>query len=322
MVGYLIRRLFQSLLVLLAVSFVCFAIFQYLGDPILANYNVQELTDQRRDEIEKELGLNRPFPLQYAAWLAKAVQGDFGVSFRSRRSVTEVVIERIPATLELATLSLVFGTLVGLWLGVWSSIRRRSIVAKACSVLSLLGISTPTFLIGLLLILSFSVTWGLLPAFGRGNTVNVFGWRTNFLSLDGWTHLILPVLTMSAFQVGVVLRLTRSGMLEVLSSDYVRTAWSKGLDSASVFLRHALRNALIPVITFLGLSYGELIAFSIVTEQVFQWPGLGMLLLDSVFKNDQPVVVAYILFASTTILLLNLIVDLIYLYIDPRIRYA
>ncbi|HED04131.1 MAG TPA: ABC transporter permease [Candidatus Fraserbacteria bacterium] len=322
MAGYLLRRLLQSVVVLFSVSLISFVIFQYLGDPIRTNYNPQELTRQRVVQLRRELGLDQPFYLQYAHWLERALHGDFGLSYRQRLPVMQLILERAPATLELATLALFSGTLLGLLLGIWSALHPRSLSAKSAIVTSLLGISTPTFVVGLLLILLFSVSWHWLPPFGRGTTVSLGAWRSGLFTLSGWQHLIMPVITLGLFQVGVMARLTRSGMLEVLAQDYVRTAWAKGLSSTQVVGKHALRNVLIPVITVLGMSYGELIAFSIVTESIFQWPGLGNLLLHAVFSSDQPIVVAYIVLTSLLILSLNLVVDLLYVALNPRIRYG
>lgn len=321
MVSYLFRRVLQGCIVLLCVSFICFAIFQYLGDPIRSNYNVQELTAERVEQIKKQLGLDQPFHVQYVRWLSRVLHGEFGLSYRQRLPVLPLILERAPATLELATLSMILGVLFGMVLGVWSSLRPRSWAAKGTSVISLLGISTPTFVVGLLLILAFSVTLHWLPSFGRGETVALGSWKTGLLTWSGWEHLLMPVITLGAFQVGVMLRLTHTGMIESLSQDYVRTAWAKGSGVGRVVLRHALRNALIPIITMIGLNYGEMIAFSIVTESIFQWPGLGNLLLQSVFASDQPIVVAYIVLAALTILTLNLLVDLAYLVLNPKIRY-
>jgi len=349
MFAYLARRLLQSVFVLLFVSFICFVVFQYLGDPIRANFNPQDLTAETAEALRHRLGLDQPFYVQYVRWLGKALQGDFGLSFRQRMPVLPLIIDRAPATLELATLALVISTLLGVLLGMWSALRPRSLLAKSTLVISLLGISMPTFVVALLLILVFAIMpiglrawqpmvdwtflpdwmqlwhplawWPKFPSFGRGQTVNVMGWESGLLSLDGWHHLVMPTITLGIFQVGVMARLTRSGMFEALSQDYVRTAWSKGLRPAVVIAKHALRNVLIPVITILGLSYGELLAFSLVTESVFQWPGVGKLLLDALFSADQPMVVAYILLAAATILLLNLLVDVAYLYLNPKIRY-
>ncbi len=322
MLGYLLRRILQSIVVLFAISFISFAIFQFAGDPIRANYNVQELTQDQIVELRERMGLDEPFYVQYGHWLQAVARGDFGLSYRQRLPVMQLILERVPATVELASLALLAGTLLGIALGVWSAVRPRSVSAKAVIVTSLLGISTPTFVVGLLLILLLTITLGWLPPFGRGETVNLGGWETGLLTASGWQHLIMPVVTLGLFQIGVMARLTRSGMLEALSQDYVRTARAKGLRSGRVVYKHALRNVLIPVITVLGMSYGELIAFSIVTESIFQWPGLGKLLLDAVFAADRPVVVAYIMLTAVVILGLNLLVDLLYAVLDPRIRYG
>lgn len=321
MIGYLARRLLQSLVVLVAISFISFGIFQFAGDPIRANFNVQELTRDQIAELRERMGLDEPFYVQYWDWLGDVAQGDFGLSYRQRLPVMGLILERVPATVELASLALLSGTLLGIALGVWSAVRPRSVSAKAVIITSLLGISTPTFVVGLLLILLLTITLGWLPPFGRGETVNLGGWETGLLTTSGWRHLIMPVVTLGLFQIGVMARLTRSGMLEALSQDYVRTARAKGLRSGHVIYKHALRNVLIPVVTVLGMSYGELIAFSIVTESIFQWPGLGKLLLDAVFAADRPVVVAYILLTAIVILGLNLLVDMLYAVLDPRIRY-
>lgn len=349
MVVYLTRRLLQSVIVLFCISFICFVVFQYLGDPIRANFGSQDITTEKAQALKHRLGLDQPFYVQYAVWLGNVFRGDFGLSFRQRLPVLELLRKRFPATFELATLSLVSSTLLGVLLGMWSALRPRSWFAKSSMVVSLLGISMPTFVLGLLLLLVFAVLplglwawqpflewswlpgplqtghplawWPKFPTFGRGQTVTVLGWKSGLLTADGWRHLVMPIITLGVFQVGVMARLTRSGMFEALSQDYVRTAWAKGLRPSRVIAKHALRNVLIPVVTILGLSYGELIAFSIVTESVFQWPGIGKLLLDSVFNADQPMVVAYILLAAVAILLLNLMVDVAYLYLNPKIRY-
>jgi peptide/nickel transport system permease protein len=349
MLAYLSRRLLQSVIVLFIVSFVCFVIFQYLGDPIRANFGSQDITTEKAEELKQQLGLDRPFYVQYGVWISKAVQGDFGLSFRQRQPVFELLVDRFPATFELATLALLLSTTLGIMLGMWSALKPRSWFAKGSMIISLLGISMPAFVIGLLLLFFFAVLpqgirvwqpflewvwlpvelqtifplawWPKFPSFGRGQTVTVLGWKSGLLTADGWNHLVMPIITLGLFQVGVMARLTRSGMFEALVQDYVRTAWAKGLRASRVITKHAMRNVLIPVVTIMGLSYGELIAFSIVTESVFQWPGVGKLLLDSVFNADQPMVVAYIFLAAITILLLNLLVDVLYLFLNPKIRY-
>jgi ABC-type dipeptide/oligopeptide/nickel transport system permease component len=365
----------QSVFVLLIVSFICFVVFQYLGDPIRANFGSQDITQERAEELEVMLGLDQPVYVQYGLWLYKIIgkphlnydeagniqppfiafdQPDFGLSYRQRLPVMSLIMQRLPATLELATLSLVISTFLGVLLGMWSALRPRSLFAKSTMVTSLLGISIPTFVLGLLLIFLFSVWpsefwifnirawepfagwlwlpewaqvlkpmawWPKLPSFGRRGTVDWFGWESSLFTFQGWSYMILPMITLGFFQVGVMARLTRSGMFEALSQDYIRTAWAKGLRPVIVIGKHALRNVLIPVVTVLGLSYGELIAFSIVTESVFEWPGVGELLLTSVFQADQPMVIAYIFLAAFVILMLNLLVDVMYLFLNPKIRY-
>ncbi len=370
MLGYLSRRFLQSIVVLLIVSFVCFVVFQFLGDPIRANFGGQDFTAEQAELFERQLGLDQPFYIQYGLWLYRVIgepsfnydemgnlafpfihfeQPNFGKSFRQRLPVFALIMSRLPATIELATLALVISTLMGILLGMWSALRPNSLLSRATMVTSLLGISTPTFVVGLMLLWFFAVLpldfwvwkpltgwgwlpvefqdwrplswWPQLPTFGRGETVDLGGWKSGIFTLDGWIHLIMPVITLGMFQVGVMARLTRSGMFDALSQDYVRTAWAKGLSSFKVIGKHALRNVLIPVVTILGLSYGELIAFSIVTESVFAWPGVGRLLLDAVNSADQPMVVAYIFLSAFVILSLNLMVDVAYLYLNPRIRY-
>lgn len=364
MLGYLSRRFLQSIVVLLVVSFICFVVFQFLGDPIRANFGSQDITAEQAENFRRQLGLDQPFYVQYGLWLYRVIgeptfsrdfpfihfqQPNFGKSYRQRLPVFELIMNRLPATIELATLALVISTLMGILLGMWSALRPKSLLGRSTMVVSLLGISMPTFVVGLMLLWFFAVLprdlwewmpfvgwgwlptdvqdwkplswWPKLPTFGRGDTADLWGWKTSFLTADGWNHLIMPVITLGVFQVGVMARLTRSGMFDALSQDYVRTAWAKGLSSFKVIAKHALRNVLIPVVTILGLSYGELIAFSIVTESVFAWPGVGRLLLDAVNSADQPMVVAYIFLSAFVILSLNLMVDVAYLFLNPRIRY-
>ena len=364
MLGYLSRRFLQSIVVLLVVSFICFVVFQFLGDPIRANFGSQDITAEQAENFRRQLGLDQPFYVQYGLWLYRVIgeptfsgdfpfihfqQPNFGKSYRQRLPVFELIMNRLPATIELATLALVISTLMGILLGMWSALRPKSLLGRSTMVVSLLGISMPTFVVGLMLLWFFAVLprdlwewmpfvgwgwlptdvqdwkplswWPKLPTFGRGDTADLWGWKTSFLTADGWNHLIMPVITLGVIQVGVMARLTRSGMFDALSQDYVRTAWAKGLSSFKVIAKHALRNVLIPVVTILGLSYGELIAFSIVTESVFAWPGVGRLLLDAVNSADQPMVVAYIFLSAFVILSLNLMVDVAYLFLNPRIRY-
>ncbi|HSO61159.1 MAG TPA: ABC transporter permease [Desulfobacterales bacterium] len=322
MLTYLTRRLIQGVIVLLAVSFVCFIIFRYMGDPVIAMAG-QYATEAERDEIRKIFGLDQPPYVQYWRFLTNALHGNFGISYETRLPALGLIVERIPASAELAASAMVFAFTVGVGLGVLVSANPRSWLSRAVMAGSLGGISIPTFLIGIVLIMVFAVQFGILPPFGRGETVNLGDWwSTNFLSLDGLQHLILPAFTLGMYQLAVLLRLTRSGMREVLTTEYIKTAWAKGLSPARVVFKHALRNVLIPVVTVAGLQFGDLIAFSLVTETIFQWPGLGNLLLTSLYESDQPVIVTYISLVAVFILTINIIVDLLYALLNPKIRYG
>ncbi len=320
--AYLVRRLAQGVLVLLAVSFICFVIFQYMGDPAWALAG-RYATPKQLELVRKKLGLDKPFYVQYLIFLKNALHGNFGMSFVSRLPAMQVIIERLPATLELSLMAMLLAIGLGVSLGVLVSIAPDSLVSRLIMAGSLIGISIPTFLTGILLIMVFAVDLRVLPPFGRGEVVRIFGsWRSGLLTWDGLKHLILPAITLSSYQLAVLLRLTRAGMMEVLGEDYIKTAWAKGLPQRAVLFKHALRNALIPVVTVIGLQFGELIAFSIVTETVFQWPGMGNLLLSAIYESDQPVIVSYITFVSLIILGLNLLVDVLYVFINPKIRYV
>lgn len=321
MISYIIRRLFFGVVVLLGVSLVSFIIFQYTGDPTLAIAG-KNATQEVRQEIRKELGLNKPVYVQYWSFLQNISQGEFGKSYLQGRSALKVVIERLPATAELSGTAVFIALSLGLIIGVISAARPRAIFSKILLTGSLFGVSIPTFLAGILFILVFSLQLGILPPFGRGETAHIVGpWSTGFLTLSGLRHLVLPALTLGLYQLSLLARLTKSEMTEVLSEDYVRTARAKGMGEQAVILIHALRNALIPVITMAGLLFAELLGFSIVTEKIFQWPGMGKLLVNSLFGNDQPVVVTYIMLVALAIVLINLIVDMTYAFLDPRITY-
>jgi len=322
MLTYLTRRLIQGVIVLLAVSFVCFIIFRYMGDPVIAMAG-QYATAAERDEIRQIFGLDQPPHVQYWRFLTNALHGNFGISYETRLPALGLIVERIPASAELAASAMVFAFTVGVGLGVLVSANPRSWLSRAVMAGSLGGISIPTFLIGIVLIMVFAVQFGILPPFGRGETVNLGDWwSTNFLSMDGLQHLILPAFTLGMYQLAVLLRLTRSGMREVLTTEYIETAWAKGLSPARVVFKHALRNVLIPVVTVAGLQFGDLIAFSLVTETIFQWPGLGNLLLTSLYESDQPVIVTYISLVAVFILTINIVVDLLYALLNPKIRYG
>jgi ABC-type dipeptide/oligopeptide/nickel transport system permease component len=317
---YIAKRVIQGLVVILAASMICFVIFQYMGDPVL-NMVGQYATFQEIEEVRESLGLNAPIYVQYGRFLWNAAHGNFGKSYVTRVPALGLILERFPATFELVTLAVVMAFFIGVGLGVIVALKPYALRNRLIMAASLGGISIPTFLIGILLIMFFSVYLGILPAFGRGETVQIGFWRTGLLTGSGLLHLILPALTLALYQLTVLLRLTRAGMREVLTEDYIKTAWSKGLSPRKVIFKHALRNVLIPVVTITGLQFGELIAFSIVTETIFQWPGMGNLLLTSIYETDQPVIVTYIMLAALIIIAANIVVDILYAVINPKIRY-
>jgi ABC-type dipeptide/oligopeptide/nickel transport system permease component len=320
MATYIIRRIIQGIIVLLAVSMICFVIFRYMGDPVLTLAG-KYATFQQIQEVREAFGLDRPMLEQYVRFVWNALHGNFGISYVSRVPALDLILERLPATVELATTAICIAFILGTFLGVIVSLKPFAIRNKFIMAGSLGGISMPTFLTGILLIMIFGVYLGILPPYGRGETVQVGFWRTGLLTLDGIRHIILPALTLAGFQLAVILRLTRAGMREVLTQEYIKTAWAKGLPPKKVIFKHALRNVLIPVITITGLQFGELIAFSIVTETIFQWPGMGNLLLTSMFESDQPVIVTYIMLAALVIISINILVDIIYAFLNPKIRY-
>ncbi len=320
MATYLIKRLLQGIVVLLAVSFVCFIMFRYTGDPVMMLAG-KYATQQEREHVRIVYGLDKPFYVQYAKFLGNAVKGDFGKSYISQVDALDTILERFPATFELALTAIMISLSAGVFLGVIVSIKPGGFLSRLIMAGSLGGISIPTFLMGILWVMLFAVYLEWLPPFGRGDTVQIGAWRTSFLTLDGLKHIIMPAITLAGYQLAVILRLTRAGMREVLSEEYIKTAWAKGLSPFMVIVKHALRNVLIPVVTIAGLSFGELIAFSIVTESIFQWPGMGNLLLVSIFETDQPVIVTYIMLAAFIILFINILVDLLYAWLNPKIQY-
>jgi ABC-type dipeptide/oligopeptide/nickel transport system permease component len=320
MTTYLAKRLIQGMIVLILVSMVCFAMFRFTGDPVIMLAG-EDATYEEREQIRVAYGLDRPVYEQYLSFLKGVMQGDFGRSYVSQIDALDTILERFPATFELAIIAMCISFVLGVGLGVIVSISPNGVISRMIMAGSLFGISMPTFLIGILLVMFFSVYLNILPSFGRGDTVQIGFWRTGLLTLSGWQHILLPALTLSGYQLAVLIRLTRAGMRETLSEEYIKTAWAKGLSPAKVILKHALRNVMIPVVTIAGLSFGELIAFSIVTETIFQWPGMGNLLLTSIFETDQPIIVTYIMLAAFIILSINILVDLLYALLNPRIRY-
>ena len=319
MLAFILQRIAQSALVLLVVGLVAFSMFRFVGDPV-DNMLGQERTLADVERLRAQLGLDQPFPVQYVKFLGGAIQGNFGFSYRQGRPVSDILLERAPATLELAAVSGFLAIAVGIALGVFTAIRRDGFLANIIMSLSLIGVSLPTFLIGILLIYLFSVELGWLPSFGRGETVRVGGWTTGFLTSSGLRAIILPAITLSLFQMTLIMRLVRSEMLEVLRQDYIRFARARGLRERAINFRHALKNTLVPVITVTGLQLGSIIAFAIITETVFQWPGVGLLFINAIQFVDIPVMAAYLMLISVMFVGINLIVDLLYFSIDPRLR--
>jgi peptide/nickel transport system permease protein len=319
MLSYVVKRALQSVLVLLAVGFVAFSMFRFVGDPI-DNMLGQERTDADIERLREILGLNDPFLVQYWNFITGALQGDVGVSFRQGRPALDIILERLPATLELAMVSAIFAMVLGVILGIYTAIHRKGVVSNFILTTSLIGVSLPTFLIGILLIYIFAVELKWLPSFGRGETVDLGWWTTGLLTASGLKSLILPAITLGLYQMTLIMRLVRSEMSEVLRQDYIRFARARGLSERAINFRHAVKNTLIPVITVAGLQIGSIIAFSIITETVFQWPGVGLLFIDSVQFVDIPVMASYLMLISVMFVTINFLVDMLYLAIDPRLR--
>ena len=319
MLARLLGRLGQSVLVLLVVSMVSFLVFRYIGDPTVSLLG-EDASVAEREALLHELGFDQSVPVQYAGYLKQVLSGQFGISYRFRQPVTEVIASRVPATVELSLAAALFAVVGGIGLGVYTAMRRQSLVSRTIMGVSLVGVSLPTFLIGIGLIYLFSVELKWLPAFGRGTLVDVGGWQTGLLTVSGLSAQVLPAITLGFFKLTLIMRLVRTEMLDVLRSDYIRFARARGLRNATLYGRHALRNTLIPVITIIGLQLGSLIAFAIVTETVFQWPGLGLLFITSIQGVDVPVISAYLLMIGLLYVGINLVVDLLYAWADPRLR--
>jgi len=319
MLAFILRRLLQSVAVLLAVGLVSFFLFRYVGDPINAMVG-QDTSMQEREALRERLGLNDPAPIQFMHFLANAAQGKFGLSYRTSEPVSRMILERLPATIELSICAALFVVFFGIPMGVYTGLYPRHWSSRLLQAVSLIGVSLPTFLIGILLILFFAVILHWLPSFGRGETVTIGGWTTNFLTVKGLQALILPSITLGLFQLTLIMRLVRSEMLEVMRTDYIKFARARGLTSRAVNFGHALKNTLIPVITITGLQLGSIIAFAIITETVFQWPGMGLLFLTAVQNADIPIMSAYLLLVGFIFVVINLVVDLLYLVVDPRVR--
>ena len=319
MIAFILRRLIQSVIVMIAVAFISFLLFQYVGDPVSFLLG-QDATPEEVREMRAALGLDQPFFVQFWHFLGNAVQGDFGMSLRQAAKVSGLIAERFPATLELALVAAVLALVVGIPMGVYTALRRGSFMSQVFMAISLLGVSLPTFLIGILLILVFAVGLGWFPSFGRGDTVQLGWWSTGLLTLDGWHHIVLPAVTLAIFQLTLIMRLVRAEMLEVLRTDYIKFARARGLSNRSIHFGHALKNTLVPVMTITGLQLGGLIAFAIITESVFQWPGMGLLFIQAVTFADIPVMAAYLCLVALIFVVINLVVDLLYFVVDPRLR--
>lgn len=321
MPAFVLQRLLQSVIVMLAVSLISFAMFRFVGDPV-ASLLGQDSRLEDFEELRSRLGLDDPFYVQFFRFIGSALQGEFGISYRLQQPVTELIASRLPATIELAVVSALIALVFGISLGVYAALRPRSVLTELIMTVSLVGVSLPTFLIGIGLIYVFSVELQWLPSFGRGEVVDIGWWKTGFLTESGLKSIVLPAITLSLFQLTLIMRLVRAEMLEVLRQDYIRFAKARGLSSRAINFGHALKNTLVPVITITGLQLGSIIAFAIVTETVFQWPGVGSLFISSVQVVDVPVMAAYLMFIALVFVTINFIVDILYYMVDPRLRAA
>ncbi|MBL8663018.1 MAG: ABC transporter permease [Candidatus Odyssella sp.] len=341
MLAFVVNRLLQAVGVMLVVALVAFVISNYIGDPI-NNMVGQDATHEDRARMRTELGLDDPAPVQFGRFIAEGLRGNFGISYQLKRPVSTLIAERLPATLELVLVAAVIALAGGVVGGVYTGLRRNAMSSRAIMTVSLVGVSLPTFVIGILLIYGFAVlpkscVEGMhlfgrmlltcaevgaiaLPSFGRGDTVELGSWTSGLLTADGWRHLVLPGITLSLFNLTLILRLVRSEMLEVLRTDYIKFARARGLSNRAVNFGHALKNTLVPVITVAGIQIGSLIAFSTITETVFQWPGMGLLFIQSVQFADVPIMTAYLVMAALIFVIINFTVDVLYAAIDPRLR--
>jgi peptide/nickel transport system permease protein len=319
MIVFIIQRLSQTVLVIVVVGLVAFLLFRFLGDPI-HNMVGLETSLEERAKLREELGLNDPVPIQFGRYLINFFQGKFGISYKLGRPVSDLLVERLPATLELSLMSAILAVGLGIPLGVLAAVYPRRSSSRLAMVISLLGISLPPFLVGILLIMIFSVILSWLPSYGRGEIVQIGWWTTGLLTISGWKALILPSITLALFQITLIMRLARSQMAQVLRSDYIKFARARGLPGRIVHFRHALKNTLVPIITVTGLQLGSIIAFAIITETVFQWPGMGLLFIQAVQFADVPVMAAYLMLVSVFFVFINLVCDLLYFIVDPRLR--
>ncbi|MEQ8292782.1 MAG: ABC transporter permease [Roseovarius sp.] len=318
MTAFILRRLIQSVLVMLAVALIAFTMFRFVGDPVNSMLPENASAEERHD-LREQLGLNAPVTTQFARFVTGAAQGEFGISYRNKRPVSDLIAERLPATLELVLAAAIFALAMGVPMGIYTALHRKGFLSNSMQILSLVGISVPTFVTGILLILVFSVWLNWLPSFGRGDVVDIGWWSTGLLTVSGLKSLVLPAIMLGLFQVTLIMRLVRAEMLETLRSDYVRFARARGLTNRAVHFGHAFRNTLMPVITIVGLQLGAMIAFAIITETVFQWPGMGLLFIQAVSFGDIPVMSAYLVLVALVFVVINMVVDLLYFAIDPRL---
>ncbi|MBR9863977.1 MAG: ABC transporter permease [Rhodobacteraceae bacterium] len=321
MLAFIIKRLANAVFVMLSVTFLAFVIFRFVGDPVDQMLN-EQATQEQRDDLRERLGLDKPFLVQFTTFVGRAATGDFGISFRNQRDVLDMIAERFPATFELVLVATFISLIVGVPMGVITAIKRQSWYAETMQFTSIIGISLPSFVVGIGLILVFSVWLGWFPAFGRGDTVDLGWWTTGLLTPSGRMSIVLPALSLSLFQITLVMRLVRAEMLEVLRSDFIKFARARGIPARSIHFRHALRNCLMPVVTMTAMQIGGLIAFALVTETVFQWPGMGLLFIQAVTFVDVPIMAAYLCIVALIFVVLNAIVDMTYAVIDPRLRGA
>lgn len=321
MLAFILRRLFQSVMVMLAVALISFSMFRFVGDPVNSMLP-ENASSEDRAELREQLGLDAPVATQFVRFVTGAVQGEFGISYRNKRPVSDLIAERLPATLELVLAAALFSLAVGVPMGVYTALNRHGFISNTLQIISLIGISVPTFVTGILLILVFSVWLNWLPSFGRGDVVQIGWWSTGFLTVSGLKSLVLPAVMLGLFQVTLIMRLVRAEMLEVLRSDFVRFARARGLTNRAVHFGHAFRNTLMPVITIVGLQLGSMIAFAIITETVFQWPGMGLLFIQAVSFADIPVMSAYLILVAFVFVVINMVVDLLYFAVDPRLSIS
>ncbi|MBO6827537.1 MAG: ABC transporter permease [Sneathiella sp.] len=319
MLGFVIQRLLQAFVVMAAMSVIVFVGVYAIGNPVEIIIP-PEATDEIRAEVIRKLGLDLPLWQQYFIFVTNLVQGDFGRSYIYNVPVLELIAGRLPATLELVLISIISATVFGVTLGIYAGYRPNSIISKAIMAISVLGFSVPSFWVGLILILTFAVNMGVLPAGGRGEVVNFLGVQWSFLTIDGLSHILLPALNLAFFKLAMMIRLARAGTREIMLTDTIKFARAAGISEGRILRRHLMKLISVPIITVFGLELGSTLAFAVVTETIFSWPGIGKLIIDSITVLDRPVMVAYLILTALLFVLINLTVDLVFALIDPRIR--